>query len=205
MHRRSPHDAPTGKLTASNIVAFIGDIFTRRGADSYLGEQVTMSEHMLQGALLAEEAKADDLLIAAALLHDIGHYTNEFPEDALARGCNNYHDEAGAAILAPFFPNAITDCVRYHVEAKRFLCATDPGYFGRMSPASIHTLNLQGGPMNDAEVAEFRKRPHLGSIIQVRIWDDEGKVAGKVTPPFSYYAPLLERVISAHTHAGQGR
>jgi len=108
------------RLDHANIVAFIGDIFERRGADSYLGEQVTMSEHMLQGALLAEEAGASDALVAGALLHDIGHYTNEFPEDALAQGIDNHHDTAGAAVLAPFFPKVVTDCVLHHVGAKRF-------------------------------------------------------------------------------------
>ena len=111
-------------LTPDNIVAFIADIFERRGADSYLGEQVTMSQHMLQGAQLAEQAGADDEIVAAALLHDIGHYTNEFPDDALERGIDNRHDEAGARVLERFFPDIVTDCVRHHVAAKRYLCAT---------------------------------------------------------------------------------
>lgn len=185
-------------LSSETIVAFIGDIFERRGADSYLGEQVTMSEHMLQGAKLAEDAGAEDHLIAAALLHDIGHYTNEFPEDALEKGIDNHHDEAGAAVLAPFFPDVVTDCVRYHVAAKRYLCATDPSYFDRLSPASVHTLNLQGGPMNDEEVRAFADNPNLDAIIQVRIWDEEGKVPGMETPPFAHYAPVLQRVVDAH-------
>jgi predicted HD phosphohydrolase len=113
----------TEPLTRGTIVAFLADIFARRGADSYLGEQVTMSEHMLQAALLAEEAGAPDALVAGALLHDIGHYTNEFPEDALEQGIDNHHDTAGAAVLAPFFPRLVTDCVRHHVDAKRYLCA----------------------------------------------------------------------------------
>ena len=117
------------QLTPDSIVDFIGDIFNRRGAESYLGEQVTMSQHMLQGALRAEQSGATDELIAAALLHDIGHYTSEFPEDALEKGVNNYHDTAGAAVLAPFFPTLVVDCVRHHVAAKRYLCATDPSYF----------------------------------------------------------------------------
>ena len=104
-------------LNKENIVDFIGDIFERRGADSYLGEQVTMSEHMLQGAELAEKAGGTEEIIAAALLHDIGHYTNEFPDDALAQGIDNHHDEAGAAVLAKFFPPIVTECVRCHVAA----------------------------------------------------------------------------------------
>jgi len=182
-------------LTAGNIVAFLQDIFERRGAESYLGEQVTMSEHMLQGAKLAEDTGAGDELIAAALLHDIGHYTGEFPEEALEEGTNNYHDQAGAAVLAPFFPELVTDCVRHHVAAKRYLCATDPGYFDRLTPASVHSLKLQGGPMSPAEVAAFQHNPNLQAILQVRFWDEAGKVPDKATPPFSHYVPLLQRVV----------
>ncbi len=188
-------EANSGTLTPENIVEFIADIFMRRGADSYLGEQVTMSEHMLQGAQLAEEANASDDIVAAALLHDIGHYTNEFPDDALAQGIDNHHDEAGAKVLAKFFPPTVTECVRCHVAAKRYLCATDSEYFGKLSDASVHTLGLQGGPMNDEEVAHFAKNPHLSEILQVRIWDDQGKVPGLATPSFDHYAPILQRVV----------
>ena len=185
-------------LTPGNIVAFIGDIFERRGADSYLGEDVTMSEHMLQGALQAEEAGAGDEMVSAALLHDIGHYTGEVPADMLGTGVNNHHDAAGAAVLAAFFPKTVTDCVRYHVQAKRYLCATDPAYFDRLSEASVRTLELQGGPMNGDEVAAFRKIPHHQAIIQVRIWDDAGKVPGQEIRPFAHYAPMLQRVVDTH-------
>ncbi len=183
------------KLTSKTIVDFIGDIFNRRGADSYLGEQVTMSQHMLQGAYMAERAGAKDELIAAALLHDIGHYTSEFPEDALEKGVNNYHDSAGAAVLEPFFPQVVTDCVRHHVGAKRYLCATDPSYFDRLSEASIHSLNLQGGPMSEDEVAAFERNPNLRDILQVRFWDEDGKDPELETPPFEHYAPVLQRVV----------
>lgn len=183
------------ELTPETIVDFIGDIFRRRGADSYLGEQVTMSQHMLQGAFMAERAGAKDELIAAALLHDIGHYTSEFPEDALEKGVNNYHDSAGAAVLEPFFPKVVTDCVRHHVGAKRYLCATDPSYFDRLSAASVHSLNLQGGPMSDQEVSDFKKNPNLQDILQVRFWDEDGKDPDLETPPFEHYAPVLQRVV----------
>lgn len=185
-------------LSKETIVDFIGDIFERRGAESYLGEPVTMSEHMLQGAELAEQAGASDEIIAAALLHDIGHYTNEFPDDALAQGIDNHHDEAGAAIVSRFFPSVVTQCVRYHVAAKRYLCATDEAYFNKLSEASVHTLGLQGGPMNEDEVTEFEKNPHLKEIVQVRYWDDQGKVPNHVTPNFAHYAPLLQNVVNAH-------
>jgi phosphonate degradation associated HDIG domain protein len=188
-------------LTSATIVAFIADIFERRGAESYLGEAVTMSEHMLQGAALAEAAGASDTMIAGALLHDIGHYTNEFGDDYIDRGIDNLHEEAGAAVLERFFPTEVTDCIRHHVAAKRYLCATDSAYFARLSPASVNTLRLQGGPMDDSEVAAFARHPNLDAILQVRIWDDEGKVPGMVTPDFAHYASLLQRIVDAHTGA----
>ena len=92
-------------LTPDNIVAFLGDIFDRHGADSYLGEQVTTSEHMLQGALLAEEANVPDALIAGVLLHDIGHYTYEFPHAAFEHGVDDCHDQVGRRCTCTIFPN----------------------------------------------------------------------------------------------------
>lgn len=185
-------------LTPDNIVAFIADIFARRGAEEYLGEPVTISEHMLQCAECAENEGHSDTLIAAALLHDIGHFTNEFPDDAADQNIDSRHEEAGARVLQEFFPPVIHDCVRYHVDAKRYLCATDPDYMGKLSPASIHSLNLQGGPMEAKEAAEFAKNSHLDAILQVRVWDDIGKNPDSKAPDFAHFQPLLERVVQAH-------
>ena len=188
-------------LTRETIVPFLADIFARRGAEEYMGEPVTIAEHMLQGAQLAEEAGASDEVIAAALLHDIGHFTHDFAFDAADHGIDSLHEEAGARVLRDFFPAIVIDCVREHVAAKRYLCATDAAYFDRLSPASVHSLNLQGGPMSADEVSEFRQNPNLADIVQVRIWDDEGKVAGRETPGFDDYAPLLQRVVDRHMGA----
>ena len=184
-------------LSRDNIVDFIADIFARRGAEEYLGEPVTIAEHMLQCAHCAEVDCESDALIAAALLHDIGHFTNEFPSDAADHGVDTCHEEAGARVLKRFFPDLIHDCVRYHVAAKRYLCATDPDYFAKLSAASVHSLNLQGGPMTAAEAAEFAKTPNLDAILKVRIWDDIGKDPEMTVPGFDHYRPLLGRVVGA--------
>ncbi len=185
-------------LTCDTIIPFLAEIFTRRGAEEYLGEPVTISEHMLQGAELAEQANASEDVVAAALLHDVGHFTHDFATDAADQGIDSRHEEAGAAILQRFFPTIVVDCVRYHVAAKRYLCATDQSYFARLSEASVLSLKLQGGPMSDSEVREFAANPNLDAILQVRIWDDEAKIPGKPTPGFEHYTPLLQRVVNRH-------
>ena len=184
------------KINSKNIVDLIEDIFLRRGAESYLGEQVTMAQHMLQTAQSAEKAGADSTQIVAALLHDIGHYKNEIPESALAKGINNFHEEAGANFLEDFFPASVVEPIRHHVAAKRYLCAVRLDYFERLSSASVHTLNLQGGPMTVKEIREFEKNHYLNQCINLRYWDDEAKDPNRKNPPFSYYKPLLEFLVS---------
>jgi [1-hydroxy-2-(trimethylamino)ethyl]phosphonate dioxygenase len=187
------------ELDAKTIVPFIADIFERRGAEEYLGEPVTVSEHMLQGAWFAEQEGASDELVVAALLHDIGHYTGEFGTYTPADHEDRHHDDAGADLLEPFFPPVVTECVRLHVAAKRYLCATDSSYYGKLSPASVHTLALQGGPMSDQEVAQFRTNPFHEEAVRVRLWDEKGKVPGMKTKSFRDYVPLLESLVQKHT------
>ena len=186
------------QLTPENIVEFIGGIFERRGGEEYLGEPVTMAEHMLQGATIAEQNGQSEEIIVGALLHDIGHFTSEFgtyhPDDTEDR----HHEDAGAEVLERFFPSVITDCVRYHVAAKRYLCATKPEYFKRLSPASAHTLELQGGPMNAEEVAEFAANPNLKEIIAVRYLDEAGKRDDMETPDYWHFAPIVQRMVDRH-------
>lgn len=188
-------------LTRDNIVAFLADIFERRGGEEYLGEPVTMAEHMLQGATIAEQNGMPEDIIVAALLHDIGHFTSEFGTFTMEDTEDRHHEDAGAEVLAPFFPSVVTDCVKYHVAAKRYLCATRPEYFNRLSEASIHSLNLQGGPMSAEEVAEFEKNPNLEKIIQVRYLDEAGKRADMETPGFQHFAPMVQRIVDAHMGA----
>lgn len=185
-------------LTPATITAFLADIFERRGGEEYLGEPVTMAEHMLQGAYLAEQQGEPEIIIVAALLHDIGHFTSEFGTFSMDDTHDKHHEEAGAAVLERFFPSLIIDCVRYHVAAKRYICATDPSYFGQLSAASIHSLKLQGGPMNPEEVTAFEKNPNVREIVRVRHLDDAGKVADLATPGFAHYAPMVQRAVDTH-------
>jgi len=185
-------------LNKNNIVNFLADIFLRRGNEAYLGEPVTMAEHMLQGASMAEENNDEDEIIVAALLHDIGHFTSEFGMFTMQDESDRYHEEAGAKVLEQFFPSVVTDCVRYHVAAKRYLCATSPEYLRTLSKASIHSLGLQGGPMNAEEVSEFEKKPNLEKIIRVRHLDDSGKDPDKTIRNFAHFAPLVQKVVDRH-------
>jgi len=188
-------DPDFSKLTSKNIVAFIGDIFERRGGEEYLGEPVTMAQHMLQAATMAEESGQDEQIIVGALLHDIGHFTSEFGTFSMDDKHDRLHEEAGADVLSKFFPSVITDCVRYHVAAKRYLCATKPEYYQRLSKASIHSLNLQGGPMDPEEIIEFENNPNLSKIIQIRYLDDAGKRDHMQTPDFWHFAPMVQRMV----------
>jgi len=160
---------------------------------------VAVAEHMLQGATLAQEAGFSTEIIVGALLHDIGHFTSEFGTFSMDDTQDRYHEEAGAHLLAAFFPDVVVDCVRYHVAAKRYLCATRPDYLNQLTEASLHSLKLQGGPMNADEVAEFQRNPNLDVIVQVRLLDDGGKVAGKVTPPYEHFAPLIQQLVEQHS------
>ena len=185
-------------LTADNIVAFIGSIFERRGGEEYLGEPVTMGEHMLQGATIAEQDGQPEEIIVAALLHDIGHFTSEFGTFMMDDTEDRHHEDAGAAVLERFFPKIVTDCCRYHVAAKRYLCATRPDYFNRLSAASVHSLNLQGGAMTPDEVVAFERNPNLEDIITVRYLDEAGKKAGMNTPDFWHFAPMVQNLVDKH-------
>ena len=186
-------------LNATNIVNFIGSIFEKRGDEEYLGEPVTMGQHMLQGATMAEQSREPDEIIIGTLLHDIGHFTSEFGTFSMEDTEDRYHEDAGAAVLEQFFPKVITDCCRHHVAAKRYLCATDPEYFQKLSTASIHSLNLQGGPMSEAELKDFEKNPNLKKILKVRLYDDAGKIPDMITPSFWHFAPLVQKMVDSHS------
>ena len=146
-------------MTAADPVQVIADLFASEGARDYLGEPVTQASHMLQAAALARAGGAHPPLVAAALLHDVGHFTSAISGHDLMRGADNRHSDAGADWLAQWFGEEVTEPVRLHVAAKRYLCAVEPGYLAALSPASVYTLGVQGGPMDAAERAEFEAHP----------------------------------------------
>jgi len=152
----------------------------------------------LQGATIAEQDGQPEEIIVAALLHDIGHFTSEFGTFMMDDTEDRHHEDAGAAVLERFFPKIVTDCCRYHVAAKRYLCATRPDYFNRLSEASVHSLNLQGGAMTPDEVAAFERNPNLEDIITVRYLDEAGKKAGMNTPDFWHFAPMVQNLVDKH-------
>jgi phosphonate degradation associated HDIG domain protein len=172
-------------------LADVLELFERNGDSEYGGEAVTQLEHALQSAQLAEQAGAPATLIAAALLHDVGHLLHDLPNDAPDRGIDDHHENSGCHSLHALFGPEVTEPIRLHVAAKRFLCAVEPPYFERLSEPSVVSLQLQGGPMSADEVAEFRRHPQHEAAVQLRRWDDLAKSPDAVTPPLSHYAGYL--------------
>lgn len=179
---------------AGEIVALYG----RKGAMSY-GEGVSMNAHGLQAACLAEQEEAGNALIVAALLHDIGHLLHDLPEDVADAGMDTEHESIASAWLSQYFPPAVSEPVRLHVAAKRYLCATEPEYLGELSAASIQSLALQGGPMSPAEVAQFAAEPFAEAAVRLRRWDDLAKRTDLATPDFAHYRPLIEATLKRAT------
>lgn len=178
----------------SSPVDAIFGAFESNGAGAYLGEPVTLREHMLQSAAAAESEGAGDALVAAALLHDIGHLLHGGDENAAQLGVDTHHEEVGFQFLQRHFPVSVVNPVRLHVAAKRYLCAVDPAYLDRLSPASRLSLDLQGGPMSVTEAAAFEQEPHWREACRLRRWDDLGKEPDAAVPPLEHYRPVLEAV-----------
>ncbi len=167
-------------------------LFQDRGAEAYFGESVSMTEHALQAAHFAKAAGAAPALIVAALLHDVGHLIEDVPDDIADWATDARHEEIGGRWLAQRFSPQVSEPVRLHVPAKRYLLATDPGYFANLSSASIITLELQGGPMSALEVSRFEGERFHRDAVSVRRWDDRGKVPGLVTAGLRDYRALIE-------------
>jgi len=167
------------------------ELFAGRGGGAYFGESVSMLEHMLQAAHFAEQEGAPPHLILAALLHDVGHFLEHVPEDIAEWHSDAKHEELGGRWLAQRFGAEVSDPVRLHVPAKRYLCATESAYFAKLSPASVITLKLQGGPMSAAEVRDFEREPFFREAVRIRTWDDRGKVPDLPTRELGSYRAMI--------------
>lgn len=180
----------------SAIIETIEQTFADRGSDTYGAEAVTQLQHALQSAQLAREAGAPDTLVAAALLHDIGHILEA---DALPADCggnlDDQHETRAHAWLLEHFGAAVADPVRLHVLAKRYLCTVDPGYAGKLSPTSHKSYLDQGGAMSEAELAAFRAEPHHEAALRLRVWDDRAKDPKRETPGIEAFRPHLEAAL----------
>ena len=157
------------------------------------GEHVNQIEHALQCALLAQQAGANDELVVAALLHDVGHLLHRDARGALLAGVDDVHENLGAKYLAKWFGPAVCQPIALHVQAKRFLCLREPAYHDLLSPVSQRSLALQGGPMSEAQALEFESNEHAAAAAMLRRWDDEAKVAGLTTPPLAHFMAMAEK------------
>jgi len=171
-------------------------IFQERGAGAYFGAPVSIAEHSLQTAFWAQAENASPPLIFAALLHDIGHLIDDVPADLNEWTADARHEEVAGRWLARRFGPTVSEPVRLHVPAKRYLCAVDPSYFSKLSAASVATLKLQGGPMSAREVLNFERERFHQDAVRVRRWDDRGKIAGFATGSFADYRALIEELAS---------
>jgi [1-hydroxy-2-(trimethylamino)ethyl]phosphonate dioxygenase len=160
--------------------------FAKRGHDHY-GEGVSQLDHALQCAAFAERDGAAPALVVAALLHDIGHLLHDLPEDVADSGIDTQHESIGSAWLSQHFGPEVSEPVRMHVAAKRYLAATEAGYFDLLSDASKLSLKLQGGPMSNAEVHAFQAERFFADAVRLRRWDEEGKIVGFKGPSAGHF------------------
>jgi phosphonate degradation associated HDIG domain protein len=175
----------------------IGELFGSHGHSEYSGEKVTQLEHALQAAQLAESEGAADTLVTAALLHDLGHMLNPQGDTPTQRGIDDQHQYFAIPFLRPLFPPAVIEAIRLHVDAKRALCALEPGYYAALSEDSKRSLALQGGVFSKAQLDAFVAKPFAADAMRVRRWDDRAKVPGQQTPELSHFLSIVKRCAHA--------
>jgi phosphonate degradation associated HDIG domain protein len=176
-------------------------LFAARGHEQYTGEPVTQLQHALQCALLAEQDGADDELVTAALLHDLGHLLHDLGASPTLQGVDDLHQYRAVPFLRGVFDDKVLGAIQGHVDAKRYLCATHPGYHAALSEDSKRSLLLQGGIFDTDQAQAFIARPGAERAVQLRTWDDRAKAEGLATPPLAHY---LERVRRCALPAASG-
>jgi phosphonate degradation associated HDIG domain protein len=165
----------------------IEQLFATRGGEQYSGEPVTQLQHALQTAALAEANGADDELVTAALLHDLGHLLHDLGETPSMRGVDDVHQYRALPFLRGLFSDKVINAVKFHVDAKRYLCATRAPYFAALSEDSKRSLALQGGIFTPAEADAFILQPGAREAVRLRVWDDLAKDAAMVTPSLGHF------------------
>lgn len=175
-------------LTLDDIIG----LYRIAGTARYGMEAINQAQHALQCGVLAQEAGAHDALVTAALLHDLGHLITDTMTETAPRK-DDLHEYRAVPFLRPLFPDAVILPIAMHVAAKRYLCAADPGYFDTLSPASRHSLALQGGAFEADAAARFIDQPFARDAVQLRIWDDQAKDPRRATPGWSHFRPVMAR------------
>lgn len=171
----------------------IRDLFETRGHAQYTGEPVTQLQHALQSATLAEQEGADDELVTAALLHDLGHLVKDHGETPTLRGIDDLHQYAVRPFLRGLFSERVLGAIQGHVDAKRYLCAARPGYREALSADSQRSLVLQGGVFDEAAAADFFARPGAPEAVRLRLWDDAAKSPSMATPDLAHFLARARR------------
>ncbi|MGK7952851.1 MAG: phosphonate degradation HD-domain oxygenase [Xenococcaceae cyanobacterium] len=169
-------------------------ILASKGNEQYGMEAVSQLQHALQCAILAEKANATPELIIASLLHDFGHLVHNLGEDAAEKGIDDRHEYRALGYLNQIFSPAVTEPIRMHVDAKKYLCVINNNYWDSLSPASKTSLELQGGIYSQLEAQEFINQPYAQDAVKLRIWDDLAKVKDLETPGVEYFVPTLEKL-----------
>jgi phosphonate degradation associated HDIG domain protein len=178
----------------------IRSLFDSYGALPYSHEPVTQLQHSLQTAALAEADGAADTLVAAAFLHDLGHMLrlHQKASDAPKPSEDDLHQYFALPFLRSTFPDDVLEPIKLHVEAKRCLSAIDPTYYSKLSPVSVHSLELQGGIHSPEEAARFKALPFAEEALRLRRWDDRAKTPGVSTPGLDHFLAIVESVQKRH-------
>jgi phosphonate degradation associated HDIG domain protein len=179
--------------------AMIAALIDGKGEGRYGLTDINQRAHALQAAWLAERSGCGAALIVAALLHDIGHMVHDLGDNPAARGVDDRHEEVGYDFLRVYFGPEVAGPVRLHVAAKRYLCAVEPDYFGRLSDDSVLSLSLQGGPMPQQEAEAFAALPHARAAVQLRRFDEAAKVKGLETPGVEHFLPFVRVCVKGST------
>ena len=158
--------------------------------DFYLGEKITIAEHMIQTAMLAEKNNSPQSLICACLLHDIGHFIIQDPDQLVSKSVDGKHEDIAFNFLKNYFKPEVTEPIKLHVSAKRYLCR-EKSYYNLLSKASKVSLELQGGKMNNDEAQKFILLKHHKDAITLRKYDDEGKIPNMKIKNINDYKELI--------------